>query len=748
MPDQNPFLDHPIRSGDEDTLGFREVAQTLVDAIAAQSNETSLTLGLDGTWGSGKTSILHLMQEIIDSERSNRTETKEVRNSIGPVIVTFSPWLVTNRTALITSFFKQVSTALEEAERRAEKPLLPTEYTNKKKLETARQRLNKFSGIVSTMAAAALPIDPTMIAATLTAGSMAVRKLSTSNGPTLEETKQQLSDLLAEVAKDDPSFRILVLIDDLDRIEPSEALEVLRLVKAVADFPATTYLLAYDKTELSHAISQNISGQNGDVYLEKIVQFSFKVPPLEPFQLRTWLRREIETHFPQQTTRHRDRSDTVVGIWAGKLLKTPREVKRLLFAVKAIWSKLDGQIDLLDLVWLQMIAQKASSPEANMYSWVIEYLQGLDAIAIGGNVTGTDKDLRDMETIFSTLGWQKYQKDHGLSFDLHSLDTILAGVTSNHLGDSDANIYQVTQNDFQKFRREKRLSSPWHWRLYFALQAPSHAISDAEWTTLDDAAQSSEAALIDSVSKLLEISDPTQRNITDQILERSIHLLEGSNLRHPERWLIALMESSDKLQIFSRPDCFLGHQKIIHHRITPFFKGALSILAPEAREELLTKVFAEEKYLTLTAIILRDLIRLAQDTQNDLFVTNDELETAKKLQLSLLRDMSGEQFRKLLNPYETLYLWKDITGSFDEPGEFLSTNMKTDNDFIETLAALKTINNSSQNGIPRITESNLGNFCKTDEVKLRLRSLAASDSTYKQGATNLLALWWSAENDG
>ena len=57
----------------------------------------------------------------------------------------------------------------------------------------------------------------------------------------------------------------IVLLDDLDRLEPAQAVEVIRLVKSVADFPRFRYLLCYDKAVLSQAISQGLGVAEGSL---------------------------------------------------------------------------------------------------------------------------------------------------------------------------------------------------------------------------------------------------------------------------------------------------------------------------------------------------------------------------------------------------------------------------------------------------------------------------------------------------
>nr|WP_257713538.1 KAP family NTPase [Vibrio neptunius] len=66
-------------------------------------------------------------------------------------------------------------------------------------------------------------------------------------------------------------------MDDIDRLTPSECFQVLRLVKAIADFPRTTFLLAFDPDYLQSVLAaHNVS--NATQYIDKIVQLRLPVP--------------------------------------------------------------------------------------------------------------------------------------------------------------------------------------------------------------------------------------------------------------------------------------------------------------------------------------------------------------------------------------------------------------------------------------------------------------------------------------
>src|SRR5690606_34493767 len=131
----------------------------------------------------------------------------------------------------------------------------------------------------------------------------------------------------------------------------------------------------------------------------------------------------------------------------------------------------------------------------------------LEAVAIGGMVTGKVEDEKELARILKKLGWKEYihSENEDFSVDFHHLDELLAGVTSNHLSaNEDGWTHQLNEETLQTHRDNKRLSSPWHWRLYFALDTPSHAVTDNEWQALILAAEKSEADLSKALAAVLE----------------------------------------------------------------------------------------------------------------------------------------------------------------------------------------------------------------------------------------------------
>lgn len=98
--------DQPIQSSKDDILGRKSFAQSLANAILNYKEKDSIVIGLFGAWGSGKTSIINLVLEHIDSVYKQKT------NENKPIIVKFNPWNFSDQNQLISQFFKQLSATL------------------------------------------------------------------------------------------------------------------------------------------------------------------------------------------------------------------------------------------------------------------------------------------------------------------------------------------------------------------------------------------------------------------------------------------------------------------------------------------------------------------------------------------------------------------------------------------------------------------------------------------------------------
>ena len=97
--------DRALSKGDADRLGFRDVAVRIAKSLVDHASDDGLVIGVEGSWGSGKSSLLYLIQD----ELARLPETEQ------PTVINFRPWLVGNRDALLTSLFDTLADKIAHA---------------------------------------------------------------------------------------------------------------------------------------------------------------------------------------------------------------------------------------------------------------------------------------------------------------------------------------------------------------------------------------------------------------------------------------------------------------------------------------------------------------------------------------------------------------------------------------------------------------------------------------------------------
>src|SRR5262249_5908194 len=120
---------------------------------------------------------------------------------------------------------------------------------------------------------------------------------SAKRAGTYIQEKTALGSVRAQRAKIEHALhelgkRVVIVIDDIDRLEVGEIRDVMRLVRLTADFPGVRYLLAFDRARVEKALGE---GGEGRAYLEKIFQVTIHVPEIRQDDLIQFLLEELDT---------------------------------------------------------------------------------------------------------------------------------------------------------------------------------------------------------------------------------------------------------------------------------------------------------------------------------------------------------------------------------------------------------------------------------------------------------------------
>lgn len=239
------YAEKPIISKNEDLLGREKVANNLAREIKYYRNKDSLTIGIVGKWGSGKTSFINMVLENFEEDEY--------------IIIKFNPWNISSRKQLISDFFLQLSNNIEKK-------------GNNKIIETIGKSLGTLSKFFKP-----LSLIPTFsilnnIEEIAEKGSQFINEYLETEKEDLEILKGNINQELEDLDK-----KLLIVIDDIDRLCDEEIREIFQLVKSIADFKNTIYILSYDKEIVTKALDKT-QQDKGEEYLEKIVQVPLVLP--------------------------------------------------------------------------------------------------------------------------------------------------------------------------------------------------------------------------------------------------------------------------------------------------------------------------------------------------------------------------------------------------------------------------------------------------------------------------------------
>lgn len=288
---------------DIDLLGFQHL-KAAVRSIATDDTLLPATIGVYGDWGSGKTSLMRMV--CADLEREPDT-----------LVLWFNGWLFEGfddaKTALMGSI-------IDEIVARRPKWTGTKEKAGRLALKLLRKLpLFKLLGVGSRVALGYAAAGKVGAAASLAADGLA-------GGSDLIATAQKLTENVDDLSADDvfaalddedtrnvrrsvrefhEDFaalleaagikRLVVFIDDLDRCVPDTIIETLEAIKLFLFAPKTAFIIGADERLVQYAVRRRfpeLPGERVDVgrdYLEKLVQFAVRVPPLGRAEMETYI---------------------------------------------------------------------------------------------------------------------------------------------------------------------------------------------------------------------------------------------------------------------------------------------------------------------------------------------------------------------------------------------------------------------------------------------------------------------------
>ncbi len=415
-----------------------------------------MVLAINGHWGAGKSSAINLIRHhLAHAVAADR---------LG--VVNFNPWWFAGGDSLTLALFQELNLAVGKS--------LP------KRLKDSLSLIGQSVSATGPLIAAATNLKAPGLGVIVENLAKLAGKFG-GRQKTVEQRHAEIADALGKQAK-----RFLIVIDDIDRLNPDDAMTIFRLVKSVARLPNVIYLLAFDRL-LAEGIVSEAFPSEGPSYLEKIIQASFEIPPPPVDILRDQLLGAVFDVIGRPDERLMVRFMNVFFDVVAPAIATPRDVVRLVNDLVVTWPAIAHNVDRADFFGLA--ALRISEP--SLYRAIRDNPDELCDTEEYGH-RGREGQRARYDRIFH-LDAPAVTNADGYRRSLMRLFPRLEGVWAN-------TFYTATDG----WRADRRLCSKVHFATYFAFTVAEGTIPAAEINELIAAADNSNsvrAAFLTSLQK-------------------------------------------------------------------------------------------------------------------------------------------------------------------------------------------------------------------------------------------------------
>src|SRR5260370_30755255 len=289
-----------------DLLTFNRYVIPLCQILTDPSSETPLTIGILGVWGSGKSTLLNLIDKRLDRATG--------RNGLDFVRVHFNPWVYREEKNLLIPFLHTLRAHLEAS---------------------AGHRFSKSAKKVAKVLA---EVGANTLLRTVTAGQVSLKDLEEREKKYLAKQRRtesamrllrtDMEEAINSATNDGKNGRLVFFVDDLDRCDPFQVLDLLESVKLFLEQRFCFFLLAMDEEVITRGIqikynqyefSEERKAVIGAEYLDKMVQVPVYLYPLAADQIQAYIERLPLLDVIRQQAHSLART----------MLPNPRKIKRI-----------------------------------------------------------------------------------------------------------------------------------------------------------------------------------------------------------------------------------------------------------------------------------------------------------------------------------------------------------------------------------------------------------------------------------
>lgn len=297
----------------KDCLNYKDYAQALTDFIVHKDTVPPLTIAIDAPWGSGKTSLMKMMCELLEEKRVP--------------VVWFNAWQYDNEESIWAALAHQIIKQTVQTKKAWQQIELRSRLASRNVFQLSQLFIR--AALIGVIAAGVVGLALTVGAALIRedtlpdawnsinevgTGISAIIWLLTSvftgfrqatslnlnrymKNPNYEERLGFLHEFredferILETVITDSEGRLVIFIDDLDRCQVDSIAEIIEAINVFLDAKYCVFVLGMDMRTVAAALNVRYqpiesylseyyqSGASlGDHFLEKIVQITFRIP--------------------------------------------------------------------------------------------------------------------------------------------------------------------------------------------------------------------------------------------------------------------------------------------------------------------------------------------------------------------------------------------------------------------------------------------------------------------------------------
>lgn len=428
---ENYIADKPITLETEDKFQRFNFSKRIAQTIVQRKSKESIVFGLFGAWGEGKSSVINFID-------------KELKNDTSIITIHLNPWRYTDEDSLLLNFFEKISLSLEK--------------DLKTGLEKVARKIERYGALIRL-----LGLEKDEISKAL-------------SDTTLEDFKERVDKLLNETTK-----RLVIFIDDIDRLDKNEISTLFRLIKLTADFTNTIYILSFDESMVASAIGGKFGEGDkkaGENFLEKIIQVPLTIPKAQPEALKKFCFELVENALNSNDIKlSEDEVGRFVFRFTSNLLNrlnTPRLAVRYSNTLSFSLPLLYKEVNTIDLMLIEGI--KIFYPE--YYNLVKEnpdlFLGSYSTTHRGVSQNQAKIDLLNDKLNHCGQSYKVAEKENVIEL-LTELFPKLKTAFQN---------YHFSNSSYEEWKSDKRIASSSYFNRYFSYSVIEGEISDIEFELL------------------------------------------------------------------------------------------------------------------------------------------------------------------------------------------------------------------------------------------------------------------------